>query len=70
MVLPFKIITPLQQYFDMVLFIKYVVLTFEFVDEILWGCHSNKTFLALLSHSTIWWTKSYGVTIFKKISFL
>ena len=34
---------PLQQYFKMVLFIQYVVLTFESVDEILWCDHSNET---------------------------
>ena len=27
---------PLKQYFHMVLFIEYVVLTFESLDEILW----------------------------------
>ena len=32
---------PLQQYFHMVLFIQYVVLTFESVNEILWYDHSN-----------------------------
>ena len=37
---------PLQQYFHMVLFIEYVVLTFECVDEILWCYHSNETSLA------------------------
>ena len=31
--------TPLQQYFYMLLFIWYVVLTFESVDEILWCDH-------------------------------
>ena len=34
---------PLQQFFHMVLFIQYVVLTFEPADEILWGDHSNET---------------------------
>ena len=33
---------PLQQYFHMVLFIQYVVLPVESVDEILWCDHSNK----------------------------
>ena len=37
----------------MVLFIKYVVLTFESVDEILWSDHSNETSLLLLSHDSI-----------------
>ena len=41
--------TPLQQYFYMLLFIWYVVLTFESVDEILWCDHSNDTSLAVLS---------------------
>jgi len=34
---------PLQQYFHMVLFILYVVLTFETVDAILWDDHLNAT---------------------------
>ena len=34
---------PVQQYFHMVLFIQYVVLTFESVDEIPWCDHSNET---------------------------
>ena len=34
---------PLQQYFHMVLFIEYVVLTFESVDEIPSCYHSNET---------------------------
>ena len=45
---------PLQQYFHMVLFIYYVVLTFESVDEILWCYHSNETSSAVLSHDTIY----------------
>ena len=45
---------PLQKYFHMVLFIEYVVLTFEYVDEILWCCPSNKTSSAVLSHGTIY----------------
>ena len=45
---------PLQQYFYMVLFIEYVVLNFESVDEILWCYHSNGTFSAVLSHGTIY----------------
>ena len=35
---------PLQQYFHMVLFVQYVVLTFESVDEILWCDHLNILF--------------------------
>ena len=34
----------------MVLFIEYVVLTRESVDEILWRYHSNETSSAVLSH--------------------
>ena len=45
---------PLQQYFYMVLFIEYVVLTFESVDEILWCYHSNETSSAVLLHGTIY----------------
>ena len=45
---------PLQQYFHIILFIKYAVLTFETVDEILWFDHSNETSSAILSHGTIY----------------
>ena len=45
---------PLQQYFHVVLFIKYVVLTFESVNEILWCDHSNETSSAVFSHGTIY----------------
>ena len=45
---------PLQQYFHMVLFVLYVVLTFESMDEILWCYYSNETSSAVLSHSTIY----------------
>ena len=45
---------PLQQYFHMVLFIQYVVLTFESVDEILWCYLSNETSLVVLSLGTIY----------------
>ena len=45
---------PLQQYFHMVLFIQYVVLTFESVDEILWCYLSNETSSAVLSLGTIY----------------
>ena len=44
---------PLQQYFHMVLFVQYVVLTFESVDEILWCDHLNIFFFAVLSHGSI-----------------
>ena len=40
---------PLQQYFHMVPFILYVVLTLESVDEILRCYHSNELSLAVLS---------------------
>ena len=43
----------LQQYFHMVLFIQYVVLTFEPVDEIHWCYHPNETSLAELLHIAI-----------------
>ena len=36
---------PLQQYFHIILFIQYVVLTFESVDEIQWCDHYNETSL-------------------------
>ena len=62
----------LQQYYDMVPFIKYVVLTFASVNDIMRCEHLNETFAALLSHVTIYflcsfnfWSllmKSYGVT--------
>ena len=47
---------PLQQYiyFYMELFIQYVVLAFESLDEILWCYHSNGNSLAVLSHGTIY----------------
>ena len=47
-------VKPLQQYFHMVLFIQYVVLTFESADEILRCDHSNETSSAVLSHGTIY----------------
>ena len=50
--------TPLQQYFHRVLFILYVVLTFESVDEILWCCHSNETSSAVLSRDAIYFVCS------------
>ena len=45
---------PFQQYFHMVLFIQYVVLVFESVDEILCCDHSDETSSAVLSHGTIY----------------
>ena len=44
----------LQQYFDMVPFIWYVVLTFESVDEILRCYHSNETSSEVLSQGTLY----------------
>ena len=45
---------PLQQYFHMVLFIEYVVQTFESVDQILWCYRSNETSPTVLSNGTIY----------------
>ena len=45
---------PLQQYFHMVLFIYYIVPTFESVDEILWCYYSNETSSAVLSVGVIY----------------
>ena len=45
---------PLQQYFHMVLFVLYVVLTFESVDEIQRCYHSNESSLADLLHRDIY----------------
>ena len=50
---------PLQQFFHMVLFVLYVVLTFESVEETLWCYHSNEISLAGLSHSTIYFVGFY-----------
>ena len=47
-------IKPLQQYFHMVLFISYVVLTLEHVDEILWRYHSNGPFVVELWHGALY----------------
>ena len=47
-------IKALLQYFHMVLFIWYVFLTFESVDEILWCYHLNETSSAVLSQGTIY----------------
>ena len=49
---------PLQQFFHMVLFALYVVLTFESVDEILLCYHSNETSSTVLSHGTICFVSS------------
>ena len=39
-----------------------VVLTFEFVEEILWCDHSNETSLAVLLHGTICFSIFYNMT--------
>ena len=49
---------PLQQYFHMVPFVLYVVLTFYSVDEILWCDHSSETSSAVLSHGTVRFVRS------------
>ena len=49
---------PLQQYFQVLLYILYVVLTSESVHEILWCDHSNETSSAVLSGSTIYFVCS------------
>ena len=51
---------PVQQYFHMVLFIWYVVLTLESVNEILWSYHSNEIYSAVLSHGTNYLVCSYN----------
>ena len=45
---------PLQQYFHMILFIQYVIVTVESVVEILCCKHPNETCSALLSHEQGW----------------
>ena len=47
---------PLQQYFHMVLFIEYVVLTFESVDKTLWCYHLSYTSLVVLLYGTIYYS--------------
>ena len=51
---------PLQQYFHVVLFVLYVVLTFESVDELLWCYHSNETSSAVVSHGAICFVCSFN----------
>ena len=46
-------VNPFQQFFHMLLFVLYVVLTFESVDEILWCYHSKETSSIVLSHGAI-----------------
>ena len=52
---------PFQQYFHVLLFVLYVVPTFQSVDEILWYYHSNETSLRERLHST-----TYCLEFFKK----
>ena len=60
-----------SQYFHMVLFIWYVVLTFESVDEILlWRDHSNRTSSAVLSHGTISFSAFYDTKFGNFVEFL
>ena len=51
-----------EQYFPVVLFIMLynVVLTFEFVDEILKRDHSNESYWAVLSWGTIYYAVQGG----------
>ena len=44
----------LPQYFQMVLFIEYVIISLKSVDEILWCYHSNETSSAVLSDGSIY----------------
>ena len=53
---------PLQQYFHMVLIIQYEVLTFDYVNEILWGDHSNATSLVVLSLALVLFTQYVALT--------
>ena len=46
-------IKPIEKQLLMVLFVLYIVLTFEFVDEILRCYHSIETFSALVRHGAI-----------------
>ena len=50
---------PLQQYFHMVLFIQYVVLTCKSLEKILWCYYSNETSLPQLLHSIIYMLRLY-----------
>ena len=47
-----------EQYFPVVLFI---MLSFESVDEILWCDHSNKSYWAVSSRRTIWFSALYKI---------
>ena len=51
---------PFQLYFNMALLVSHVVLTFDFVGEILWCDYSNETSSAVLSHGTICFVCSYN----------
>ena len=54
---------PLQPDFRMVLFVSYVVLTFQSVDEILWCDHSKETSSAGLSHGIICFVCSFNFRV-------
>ena len=58
---------PLQQYFHMVQFIWYVVLTFESVHQIRWCDHSKETSLAVLSRCPICFSEfhkmKFGISV-------
>ena len=58
---------PLQQYFHMVLFVQYVVLTFESVNEILRCYHTNETSSAVLPHDTIHLQQLYVILTFETV---
>ena len=60
---------PLQQYFHMVLFIQYVVLTFESVDKILWCYHSNETSVAQRLQGAIYFLGFYEKDIWNFCEF-
>ena len=52
-------IKSLQQYFHMVLFISYVVLTFDSLNQILWCDHSKEISLEVLSCGVICFKTCY-----------
>ena len=47
----------------MVLFVLYVVLTFESLDKVLWCDHSNETSSAPLSHGTFCFVPSSNFSV-------
>ena len=46
--------------------VKYVIVTFESVDEILWCCHSHEVSSAVLSHGTIYLVCSSNFQVWMK----